>query len=137
MIRKTSKRSIFQKLAELEKLAPSDKPYIVFIDPLPDGKYEVTEHIGVGVADGRKKLYKSVKFIKKIVDDPQDYLDQNPDLDCTVIIDDGLEDLDDEDLEEVIEQASTEDLEAIIEDEDGSLGEKYVVSQLRKRKDEE
>ena len=92
MIRRTSKKTILQRLAQLEKLAPNDKPYIVFINLLPDGKYEVVEHIGVGVSDDRKKLYKSIKITKKIVNDPQDYLDKNPDLDCTVIIDDLDED---------------------------------------------
>lgn len=135
MIKKMSKRSILQKLSELEKLAPSDKPYLVFIDPLPNGKYEVTEHIGVGVANGRKRLYKSVKVIKKIVNDPQEYLDENPDLDCTVIIDDMFEDLDDDDLQEVMHQASTEDLEAIVEDEE--FGEKYVINKLKQRKEGE
>jgi len=93
MIRKKmlTSKTIIQKIGQLEaEHLPSDKPYIAFIGKLPDGRYEVVEHIGVGKGKGSLK-YKSVKHNTMILDTKEEYLSQNPDW----VVIHGEEDLSD------------------------------------------
>ena len=79
MIRKKmpTRKSIIKKLDELEAEHSSvGEPFIAFIGKLPDGRYEVVEHIGVGVKKGNGS-FKSARHETKIINDKEEYLANN------------------------------------------------------------
>ncbi|MCC5910155.1 MAG: hypothetical protein JJT76_06925 [Clostridiaceae bacterium] len=87
--RALTNKAVIKKLNELETdYAPGDKPFIAFIGKLPDGKYEVVEHIGVGKGKGNAK-YKSINYETKVFESKEEYFETNP---TWVVIVDDLED---------------------------------------------
>ena len=78
-------KKILQRLSEIESAAPGGMPFLVFIDPITDGKYQVTEHITAG-------KFKKVKYVKNVISNLDQYLDSISEAKCTVIIDDMISD---------------------------------------------
>ncbi len=76
--RQLSNKTILKKIAKLEaEFVENDTPFIAFIGKLPDGRYEVAEQIGVGQGRGNTP-FKSVKHVKKIVANANEYFAINP-----------------------------------------------------------
>ena len=91
MIKKMSKKEILQRLQKLDCAAPSDSPFIIFFDYLPDGTLEAVEHYGVGVSPHRDRLYNSVKQVKLVFKTEKEIDEHYKQMDlskCPIIIDD-------------------------------------------------
>ena len=113
MIRKKllTKNAILKKLGELEaEDASYNKPEMVFIEQTEEAKWKVTEHI----FRGKKRERKAVTFD---VSSPDEYLKQNPILDCPIIVDDMA--LNHEDLlvmfNALVKIASEEELNQLVD----------------------
>jgi hypothetical protein len=67
--RKLTRKSILKKLNDLEaQCGLGEEPFIAFIGKLPDGTYEVVEHI---------REFKSVKRETKIINTKEEYFAEN------------------------------------------------------------
>lgn len=91
MIKKMSKKEILQRLQKLDCAAPTDSPYIIFFTYLADGTVEAVEHYGVGVSPIKDRLYKSIKQVKKVFENQEDFDQHYSQMDlsnCHIIIDD-------------------------------------------------
>jgi transcription initiation factor IIF auxiliary subunit len=85
MIKRTAKQKILQRLELLDKAAPSNEPFIVFVEQLDSDEFQVSKHISKGVGRVEIESYK--------VSNLEDFYSMNSKYNCPVIIENiGLED---------------------------------------------
>ncbi len=80
MIRKKmlTNKTIIKKLCKLEaEHASSELPFIAFIGKLPDGRYEVVEHVGIGKGKGNVN-FRSLQRVKRTLNNKEEYFATKP-----------------------------------------------------------
>lgn len=116
-MKKINYKNILKKLNEIQINKDNDKPILIIAEKLENGAYQIIEDL---------KNYKRNDFTIENKEKFDEYLKRIDNPDCTVIINDMIDQLSDDMTEEVIKQCTTEELKIIVnefEEIEKELGE--------------
>ena len=64
MIKRFSKKNVLDRIDALEKAAPTEAPFIMFVTTYDDASITVKEHYGVGATGLKTRKYKNIKVVE-------------------------------------------------------------------------
>lgn len=119
-------KTVLKKLNDVQiGIYRQDEPGIIMVEKLSDGSFKVIN---------TTKNYKRIEFTLKGQKEFDKYLESIKNFDCTIIIDDFIEQLTDEVTKQITKNCTDEELKFIIEDENHNTykTDEIIIKNIKK-----